>query len=109
VPAARGGLRRTVTTIAVFSLALILLIGVNATELAEVITLKIHTTTVDDSMGLRFRYVLGGAMAMIEHPFSVSAFATITLQKGCIRAVAPPSDNAHNVFSQLRQSEVCLR
>lgn len=102
VPRRAAGRRRTLAAAVVSSLALILLIGLNADQLAEVIDLKIRTTIVDDSMGLRLRYALGGAYAMIDNPlFGVGFHNYYVVERMYPELLLPPSDNAHNVFSQI--------
>jgi O-antigen ligase len=94
--------RRSITRAAVFSLALVLLLSYNADKLVEMIALKAHTTAVDDSMGLRYRYALGGAYAMIDNPlFGVGYRNYYVVERMYPQLLLPPSDNAHNVFSQI--------
>ena len=98
----RSGLRRTAITTAGFLLTFVLLGAYYAVPLSEVIELKFHTTTVDDSMGLRFRYALGGLYAMIDNPlFGVGFRNYYVVETMYPELVLPASDNAHNVFSQV--------
>jgi O-antigen ligase len=98
----RSGLRRTALTTAGFFLTFVVLGAYYAVPLGEVIEMKFHTTTVDDSMGLRFRYALGGLYAMIDNPlFGVGFRNYYVVETMYPELVLPASDNAHNVFSQV--------
>jgi len=97
-----SGLKRTPVMAAACALAIVVLLGYNAERFAEMIALKVETTTVDNSMGLRFRYALGGAYAMIDNPvFGLGFRNYYVVERMYPELLLPASDNAHNVFSQI--------
>ena len=98
----RSGLRRAAVVTAALTLAVLLLGAYYATQLREVVALKFHTTYVDDSVGLRFRYALGGLYAMIDNPvFGVGFRNYYIVETQYPELRLPASDNAHNVFTHI--------
>jgi O-antigen ligase len=94
--------KRMVAAIAVFLFAVVVFVALNLDLVAQVITLKVRSTVEDHSVGLRFRYALGGAYAMIDNPiFGVGYRNYYVVERMYPQLSLPPSDNAHNVYAQI--------